>query len=258
MLKAISYLAPNWFDYYQAVTAALARSLSVEIQFQQGTCDPLVDPLLLQDQLDLAFICGLPAIRYHHTQPQQLQILATPVLAAERYSDRPIYFSDVIVNGTSPAQHFSDLVGQVFCFNDRGSNSGYNLVRWFVLQNDLGENFLDNQIESGSHQRSLEWVIRGKADWAALDSTVLDQIWRDHPEWRNQVKVITTIGPAPMPPIVVATHLGTALIQKMQLALLQPDRPLQTTMAIAGVNRYVLQTWQNYEILAEITRDVGA
>lgn len=257
MLKAISYLAPNWFTYYQAVIDALARSLSVEIHLQQGMCDPLIDPLLLKDQLDLAFICGLPAIRHHHAHPKQLQVLATPVLAAERYSDRPIYFSDVIVNATSSIQHFSDLAGQSFCFNDRGSNSGYNLVRWFILQNGLGKNFLDNQIESGSHQRSLEWVITGKADWAAIDSTVLDQVWRDHPEWCHQVKIVTAMGPAPMPPIVIATHLGETLIQNMRSALLQPDELLQSAMAIAGVKRYGLQTWQDYEMLATLYQVVG-
>jgi phosphonate transport system substrate-binding protein len=251
MLKTVSYLAPNWFAYYQAVTDALARSLSVEIQLQQGVCDPLVDPLLLQDQLDLAFICGLPAMRYHHAHPQQLQVLATPVLTGDRYHDRPIYFSDVIVKATRSAQHFSDLAGQVFCYNDRGSNSGYNLVRWTVLQHGLDQNFWDTQIESGSHQRSLEWVISGQADWAAIDSTVLDQAWRDHPEWCSLIKVVTALGPSPMPPIVVATHLGTTHIQSLQHALLQPDHLLQSAMAIAGVQRYVLQTWQDYGILAE-------
>lgn len=217
MLRAISYLAPNWFAFYQAVIDALARSLSINIQLQQGECDPLDDPLLLQDQLDLAFICGLPFIRHHRVNPRQLQVLAVPILSASRYVDRPIYFSDVVVNAASDITCFSDLANKSFCYNDRGSNSGYNLVRCYLLKNGYSSNFLSPCIESGSHLQSLRWVIEGQSDWATIDSTVLEQALRDHPEWANQIKVIAAIGPSPMPPIVVATRLGAVMLQKCEL-----------------------------------------
>ena len=95
-LRAVSYLAPNWFAFYEAILAYLGRVLGVETQLHQGECDPLEDPLLLQDQLDLAFICGLPLIRYCQVVPDQLQVLVAPVMLSPRYQNRPIYFSDVI------------------------------------------------------------------------------------------------------------------------------------------------------------------
>lgn len=252
MLQAVSYLAPNWFTFYQAVTDALARSLSINIQLQQATHDPLDDPLLLQDQLDLAFICGLPFIRHHQVNPHQLQVLAVPVLSPSRYQDRPIYFSDVIVNAASKITQIPDLVGQSFCYNDSGSNSGYNLVRGYLLSNGYTSNFFGACLQSGSHQRSLQWVAEGRADWAAIDSMVLEQALRDHPTWANQVQVIAAIGPSPMPPIVVANHLNERAIQTLRSALLHPDQILLSAMATAGVRRYDIQTWKDYEILAEI------
>lgn len=257
MLKAVSYLAPNWFAFYQAVTDALSRSLSIEIQLQQGEYDPLDDPLLLQDQLDVAFICGLPFIRHHRVNPHQLQVLAAPVLSAARYIDRPIYFSDVIVSADSKIQNFEDLAGKIFCYNDPGSNSGYNLVRWYLLNSNYPNDFLSVCVQSGSHQRSLQWVINGYADWATIDSTVLEQAFQEHPEWMNQVKVIAAIGPAPMPPVVVANHLGADIIQRFRSALLHPDQTLLIAMAIAGVKRYELQTWQAYEVLSEMYQAVN-
>ncbi len=65
-LQITSYLAPNWFEFYQAIAASLSRVLKVEFQLQQSEYDPLEDDLLFQDQIDLAFICGLPLIRYSH------------------------------------------------------------------------------------------------------------------------------------------------------------------------------------------------
>lgn len=256
MLHAVSYLAPNWFPFYQAVTDALARSLSIDSHLQQGECDPLDDPLLLQDRLDLAFICGLPFIRYHRVYSEQLQVLAAPVLSASRYNNRPIYFSDVIVHAASDSACFVDLAGKSFCYNDPGSNSGYNLVYGYLFSNGYTGDFLGACSQSGSHQRSLQWVVEGRVDWAAIDSTVLEQALQDHPAWSHQVKVIATLGPSPMPPIVVATRLGSTTIQKLRSALLNPDQALLAAMTTAGVRRYQLQTWQDYEILAAMYETV--
>lgn len=251
ILHAVSYLAPNWLRFYQLVTDALARAVSMEIQLRQGECDPLDDPMLLNDHLNIAFICGLPFIRRHQANPHQLQVLAAPVMQAARYNDCPVYFSDVIVNANSDIYQFSDLVGRRFGYNDPGSNSGYYLVRWHLLNQGYADDFFGAWIATGSHQRSLQSVINGQVDAAAIDSTVLEQALQDHPEWQPSIRVIETIGPSPMPPIVAANHLGSAMIAKLRSSLLCPDHDLQIAMAIAGVKRYAHQTWQDYEILAE-------
>jgi phosphonate transport system substrate-binding protein len=251
-LKAVSYLAPNWFGFYQTVTEALARSLAIEIQLQQGECDPLEDPLLLHDQLDLAFICGLPFIRHYKVAPDQLQVLAAPVMQAGRYHNQPIYFADVIVNAASNLQCVEELVGKTFCYNDRGSNSGYNLVHWYLLNKGDPTDFWGACVQSGSHLRSLQWVIEGQADWAVIDSTVLERALAQHPEFTQNLRVIEAIGPSPMPPIVAATHLGTGVLQQLQSTLLYPDQELQTAMANMRVQHYDLRKWQDYQILAEI------
>ena len=251
MLQAISYLAPNWFKFYQSVTDALSRSLSINIRLRQGELDPLEDPWLLNDQLDLAFICGLPFIRHHQAHAHQFQVLATPVMQAARYSDRPIYFSDVVVNAASDIHQFSDLARTKFGYNDLGSNSGYHLVRWHLLNQGYSDDFFGAWIATGSHQRSLQWVMDSRIDGTAIDSTVLEQALQDHPEWESGIRVIATIGPSPMPPIIAANHLGAAIIDKLRSPLLHPDPDLQTAIAIAGVNRYQHLTWQDYLILAE-------
>jgi len=37
--------------------------IGVETDIVQSQCDPVSDPVMLQDQLDIAFICGLPFIQ---------------------------------------------------------------------------------------------------------------------------------------------------------------------------------------------------
>ncbi len=256
-LLAISYLAPNWFEFYKSIVSYLGRVLLVETEFQQGKCDPLEDSLLLENQLDIAFICGLPFIKHYQIFPLELELLVAPVMQAERYENRPIYFSDIIVNTKSASAKFEDLEGKMFCYNDPGSNSGYNLPRYRLVQGGYSSNFFAKAIQSGSHQRSIRWVIDGKADCAAIDSIVLEQELRDFPELSDSIRVVETLGPSPVPPLVVTQRLGVSVIQQMKLALFQPDVELKAAMAKAGVMRFASAELRDYELLAKtLNKDV--
>ena len=248
-LRIVSYLAPNFFDFYAAITAYLGRVLQLKTQLHQGECDPLEDPLLLQDQLDLAFICGLPLNRYCQVVSDQLQTLVAPVMLGSRYENRPIYFADAIVNAASDVKVFADLALKTFCYNDLGSNSGYNLLQHRLIEDGHEQGFFNKTIQSGSHQRSIRWVVDGKADCAVIDSVVLEQELRDFPELSQQLRVVEALGPSPMPPLVVAQHLGKSLIQQMRDSLLQPDRELQKAMKRFGVKRFAPMELKDYKVL---------
>lgn len=248
----VSYLAPNLFWFYQAIGAFWQRSLSVPVNVVSGQCDPLHDPLLLQDQMAGAFICGLPFARYSQAVPSRLQAILAPVMQASRYQNRPVYFSDVIVSSTSSIKSFEQLAGKTFCYNDSGSNSGYNLLRYRLMQEQYPSTFFGQVLQSGSHQQSIRWVAAGKADCAAIDSTVLEQEFRHVPQLEQQLQVIESIGPSPMPPIVVAQRLGKEWIDRLQTALLRPDTELQVQMHQAGVQRFVTAQSASYTVLAQM------
>ena len=127
-LKIISYLSPNLFWFYEAVGEYLSRTFHIPVQVSQSWANPLTD--LQHLDLDIAFVCGLPLIQVCHIVPDRLQAIAAPVMRSERYQNRPIYFSDLIVNISSSITCFEQLAGKRFCFNDLGSNSGYNLMRY--------------------------------------------------------------------------------------------------------------------------------
>ncbi len=251
-LSLVSYLAPNMFGFYEAVGAYLSRVFNLETQLIQSQYDPLEDPMLLQDQIDIAFICGLPFARYHRVANQQLQALSAPVMQASRYKNRAVYFSDIIVNTNSNFQSFADLKAKTFCYNDSGSNSGYNLVRQRLIKSNYSHNFFGQVSQSGSHQNSMRWVVEGLADCAAIDSTVLEQELRDFPQLSDHLRVIDTIGPYPMPPVVAAQRLGSTFLEALQTALCEPDRELQAVMERSHIQRYVTVQSQDYNAIATI------
>lgn len=247
-LSLVSYLAPNMFSFYEEVAAYLSRVFNLETQLVQSQYDPLEDAMLLQDKLDIAFICGLP-FALHQRVANQLQALVAPVMQGSRYDNCPVYFSDIIVNNNSNFQNFADLKGKTFCYNDTGSNSGYNLVRHRLLKSQYPPHFFGQVIQSGSHQNSMRWVVEGLAECAAIDSTVLEQL-RDCPPFYEQLRVIDTIGPCPMPPVVASQRLGSEFLMTLQSALCQPDRELQEAMKRSHIQRYAVVQSEDYQAIA--------
>jgi phosphonate transport system substrate-binding protein len=255
ILKAISYLSPNLFWLYQEVVQAIARRCDCSMELIDATCDPLDDPLLEHDQIDIAFICGLPLIRHNRIAKQPLEILAVPVMQGDRYQQQPIYFADLVVHADSKFYELADLEGSRFCYNDRGSNSGYNLIRYRILQYLKSQilppnsQFFQSSQASGSHQNSLQWIASGLADCAAIDSIVMAAELRQFPELAQSLRVIESI-PSPIPPITISSRLynqlGDEFVTEMRQALLDPDVSLQKAMELAEVSHYTTASINGY------------
>ena len=74
-------------------------------------------------------------------------------------------------------------------------------------------------IESGAHQTSIHMILDRKADFSAIDSTVLDVEVSKDPSLRSMIRVIGTIGPSPIPPLVVLRNLPGSLKQQLRNVL---------------------------------------
>lgn len=258
-LKAISYLSPNLFWLYQEVVQAIARRCDCHIELIAANCDPLDDRLLNHDKIDIAFICGMPLICHNRIAKQSLEILAVPVMQGDRYQQQPIYFADIVVHADSKFYELADLAGSRFCYNDHGSNSGYNLIRYRILQYLKSQlrsptlpanyQFFQSSQASGSHQNSLQWIASGLADCAAIDSVVMAAELRQFPELAQSLRVIESI-PSPIPPITISSRLynqlGCELIQEMRQALLDPDISMQKAMELAEVSLYTTASINDY------------
>lgn len=171
--------------------------------------------------IHLAWICGAPYVRYRELAASPVQLLAAPVWRAPRYGDRPVYFSDVIVRAAHPAQSFADLARARWAYNEPGSLSGYEIVRYYLAQQNLSHGFFGQAIQSGAHVRSIAMVLAGEVDASAIDSTVLEEEVRVRPELETELRVIDVIGPNPMPPWVAASTMPPALCADLRAALVE-------------------------------------
>ncbi len=201
-----------------------------------------------EGQIDVAFICGLPYVRMASLNNCPIELLAAPVLIGKRYQHRPIYFSDVIVRSESPYTCFDDLRGCVWAYNERASHSGCNLVCYSLLERDKSPEYFGKTVKSGSHLRSIEMVLQGEVDAAAIDSHLLDVLRSKDEKLATRLRVVEVLGPSSIPPIVVSKRLDDQLKCKMQEALVSMhlDDCQAQGLRKGLIERFVMVTDEDY------------
>ncbi len=171
-------------------------------------------------EIDVAVICAAPYVRRRDTMNIPVELLAAPVWRTDRYQQRPVYFSDVVVAATSTFYNFADLRGSVAAINEPGSLSGYHSLRYHLASKGEGGSYFAGVVQSGAHLRSLRMIVDRQLDCAAIDSTVLEQALIDQPELHTQIRIVDVIGPNPHPPIVASATLDRAMQQQIRQALI--------------------------------------
>ena len=237
VLRFLSFLAPNMFPVYEAVARSVARQLGVATEIEVGESFGQIGA----DQGCVAFICGLPYVQLTRTQPAPVALLAAPVLEGVRYGGRPIYYSDVIVRREAPWRSFADLKGASWAYNDPDSHSGYNITRYRLAQMGETRGFFGKVVAAGWHQRAIRLVAQGAVDASAIDSQVLAVELRDHPELSTQLKVIDSLGPASIQPVVIGAQAPPGLKRDVQAALLAMtgDEEERRALARGLIERFV-------------------
>lgn len=239
-----TFLAPNLQPLYQFIADYLSHQL--HLQFDLVVGQTYAD----LRRADFCFICGLPyVLRTPPRHPPLLQALAAPVLHGSRYQDKPIYFSDVIVRHTSPANSFADLQGCSWAYNEPESQSGYGITRYHLVTLGKTNGFFRQVISAGFHQTAIQWVVAGQVEATAIDSQVLALELRDQPQLAQQIKIIDTLGPSSIQPFTAAPHIPPTLQAELQrvLAEMHLEAAVQAQLERHGVQRFAIVEDASYD-----------
>jgi phosphonate transport system substrate-binding protein len=215
-LRFVTFLAPSLFSFYEFVARHVGSKLGMATELVVGSCYRQ-----LTSQADVAFVCGLPYVEQARKCEAAVEPLAAPVLEGERYGGRPVYFSDVIVRRDSPYHSFGELRGRSWAYNEPHSQSGYGVTRYHLLRRGQTNGFFCRVVETGWHHRSIELVCRGEVDASAVDSHVLALALRDEPALAGRLRVIDTLGPSTVQPVVAARRLPARLRADLRRVLVE-------------------------------------
>ena len=244
-VRFATFLAPNMFGVYRFVADYAGEKLGRRTELGVGSSFDQ----FAAGEADVGFLCGLPYVQLARQPRPPVELLAAPLLQGERYGGRPIYFSDVIVHVDSPYRSFPDLRGRSWAYNDPDSHSGYNVTRYQLVKMGETGGFFGRVVEAGSHQRSVRMVCSGEVDAAAIDSQVLAIELRDQPDLGTRLRVIDTLGPAGIQPVVAASRLPDDLKAEIRDVLLaMGDDPVaEARLARGFVERFVPVSEENYD-----------
>lgn len=256
-IRLVTYLAPSiprtlfeaLADHVQRALGCRRVALRVETRAsgpqKGGECSSFaVDA-------DVAFMCAPSFVWLRELRPPPVELLGVvPVFDDKRNLGRPVYFCDVVVRNDAPIRAFSELEGGSWAYNDACSLSGYYSLLNKLAESGADENFFDNIFCSGSHLNSIEAIVRGEADAAAIDSNVLRIRLREAPALRERLRVIESWGPYPLQPVVVSSALHPKLKQRLRAAFLSTEQNQRTrrTLKQFGLSRFVTVGQEDYSL----------
>ena len=245
VIRFATFLAPSLYPTYEYIACYVGEkvgrptTLTVGQSFEEFAAG----------QVDVAFICGLPYVHLAGSPSGPVELLVAPVLQGERYQHKPVYFSDVIVHSDSPYRSFDDLQGCVWAYNQRASHSGCNLVFYSLLERGNTPTYFGKMVESGSHWRSVQMVLEGQANAAAIDSHMLAVVLSQHRDIAAKLRIIDMLGPSSIPPVVVVKSLDKDLKCRVQEVLLtmHQDPDAMNGLHQGLIERFVVVADDDYQ-----------
>lgn len=240
----------------EAVCTYVGRKLGLETRFIVDIDWQARERLLDADQIEVAWICGWPYVLRADRPGSGLELLVAPLMSGARYRGRPVYYSDVIVRRQSPFQAFGDLRGARWAYNEPGSQSGYNITRYTLAQLGAFEGFFSSAVAAGSHQRSIEMVLDGGVDAAAIDSTVLELEQERDGRIATDLRVIASLGPSPIPPFVISRRVDPGLRAALRAVLseMHLDAAGRQVLERGKIRQLIVVADRAYDIIRQMAR----
>ena len=240
-----TYLAPSVLPVYRAVAAEVGRRLGIDTELVVETSYAAFE----RDEHEVSFVCSRPYVLLERSGVAPAVPVAAPVLRGNRYAGRPISFSDVIVRSDSPFRTFADLRGLRWAYSDALSHAGYGITLHHLVRMGETEGFFGEVVEAGFHRDSIEMVVRGEVDAAAVDSQVLEIAFRAAPALAENVRVIESLGPSTSHPVAVSRRVPSDVRAAIGDALvsLGEDAVMRAQLAVGLVERFVRVDERGYD-----------
>lgn len=191
----------------------LETRLGRPVQFvQRGSYREILD-LLLNGNVDVAWVCGYPYVVYE----RQLVLVAMPT-----YQGAPLYQSYLIVPERDTTTHsITDLPGRVYAFSDPLSNSGHLVPRYQLIEaGKQPTQFFRRFFFTFAHRKVVEAVQVGLANGGSVDGYVWDTLAKQQPAATAGVRIAWKSARFGFPPVVARATLPAEDREAVTRALL--------------------------------------
>jgi ABC-type phosphate/phosphonate transport system substrate-binding protein len=208
------------------------------------------DAAWLDPRLLLAQTCGYP---FASRLRGKVRLVATPCY------DHPGCNgawdgSFIVVRADDPTVTIPDLGGRRAAINDRGSNSGCNLLRATIAPHARNGRFFGTVVETGGHAASIAAVAAGVADVAAIDCVTWGNIRRHAPERLGALRILGETPKTPGLPLITRAAASDAEVAALRdaLACAVTDPALAGVRRALGLSGFAILTDADYDTVLAI------
>lgn len=227
----------------------LEARLQRPIEFVTRSSYREITELIRSGQLDFAWVCGYPFVRYQ----SELKLVAVPL-----WQGKPLYRSYIIVSTEDrTARTIGDLAGRVFAYSDPDSNSGHLYPRYALIRAAQDpDTFFARTFFTWAHRRVVRAVAEGVAQGGAVDGYVYDFVATLQPQMVARTRVIQRSAEFGHTPFVARRDIDAGEAQAFfaALAAMATDdrgRELLQSMQLDG---FVPGSLALYDSIAEMMR----
>ncbi|WP_337269150.1 phosphate/phosphite/phosphonate ABC transporter substrate-binding protein [Oryzifoliimicrobium ureilyticus] len=173
------------------------------------------DEAWLRPDLLLSQTCGYP---YVTSLRGRVRLVATPIYRYPGCSG-PSMRSFIITRRALGLRRLEDLRGTVAAINSHDSNSGANLFRASMAPLAAGKPFFERVITTGGHRASIDAVVDGSADCAAIDCITFANIKRFDPQALERIVILDETISGPGLPFITKGQANDLQVERLRQAL---------------------------------------
>ena len=214
-LSLTFYLGTALEPVAAGVATVMSERLGIPVDFERGADPPARRAALDRPAPGIAWLCGLETVLRQDDGRLAASIVGAPVFPGH---SEPVYDSVIVASAGWGGTGLSDLAGATLAINERDSWSGHHALRAHLLRRGLGQPLFGRMVVTGSHEASIDALIRGEADCASIDETVWDARVARDPR-AAMLRPLDRTDPSPAPPFSIVHGLDTGLSAAIQDAL---------------------------------------
>jgi phosphonate transport system substrate-binding protein len=199
-------------ELLQRLEAYLTAALDRPVELVRRRTYQEITLLLRSGQLDAAWICGFPFIRYE----AELALVAVPL-----WRGKPLYRSYLLSRAERPAISLAELRGDIHAFSDPDSNSGWLVtVAALAERRERPQDFFRHSFFTYGHRNVIRAVASGLADSGSVDGYVFEVLAQREPELCAGAVVVERSVELGFPPIATRREsAGSEPIRALAAAL---------------------------------------
>ena len=208
----------------------LAREAEMELDAIDHAFPLPLSELWMRPDLGCGFMCGFPyALAADKPRP-----VAAPVPTGAPIPGRPVYATRLLVRADSKFESLEQTFGGRVGYTVEDSHSGYNALRHHLLpyyRQHRARLYRESVGPLFTPRRVIEALLAGQIDVGPLDSYALDLMLHHQPELAQQIRIVSTSDPAPIPFLVASPNCPQTIVLKLQATLLRfGDAPACTEL----------------------------